>query len=100
MIEGYDPKKDQQRCIICNAKTAWCCATCTQGPMALVPLCPEVTTPKKGPNKGKQIAHMCLCKHRSDPNFFPKGKLSGGRPKRARGSPERDETSSEDEDGL
>ena len=100
MIDGYDLKKDQQRCIMCNRKTAWCCATCTQGPMALVPLCPEVTIPRKGPGKGSQIFHRCLCKHRSDPTFFPKGHRGGGRPKRARGAMELGESSSEDEDGL
>ena len=82
-VEGYTGGC-QQRCIWCNAKTAWVCATCTTGPMSLVPLCPEFTKARKGEHKGCHVSHMCLARHRSNPTFFPKGKR-GGRPKRARG---------------
>ena len=77
---------------------AWVCATGTTGPMALVPLCPEVTTARKGAHKGFQVAHRCLGNHRCNPSFFPKGKRGGGRPKRARGEAEEPEMESEDED--
>eukprot|EP00962_Isochrysis_galbana_P059971 scaffold33847_cov129-Isochrysis_galbana.AAC.4 len=33
----------QQRCVICNKKTSWCCATCSVAPGALVPICPAVS---------------------------------------------------------
>ena len=86
-IDGYTGGK-QQRCVCCNNKTAWVCATCTTGPMALVPLCPEISKVRKGPSRGQQVMHPCLGRHRCNPTFFPKGKRGGSRPKRARGPAE------------
>ena len=44
----------QQRCNICNRKTSWVCATCTQGPHALWPCCPEITR-KRGKGHGAAV---------------------------------------------
>ena len=99
-IDGYQGGK-QQRCIWCNSKTAWVCATCTTGPMALVPLCPEITKVRKGQYGGVQVAHQCLGRHRCNPTFFPKGKRGGGRAKRARGmfsDPDEEEFAEDAED--
>ena len=61
----------QQRCMLCNAPTIWCCRDCTSGALSLFPLCPKETRPKRGQNKGKVIKHQCLCKHRANPFFIP-----------------------------
>jgi hypothetical protein len=87
-VEGVDPKSGkgtrQERCIMCNKHTVWVCATCTEGAHALVPVCPEITRPRKGELRGCTIHHPCLGQHRCNPLFFPKGKrASGGKRKKA-----------------
>ena len=72
----------QERCVICNKDTSWVCATCTNGPQSLVPVCPE-TTKGRGKHAGVVTHHSCLDKHRCHPCIFPKGKAP--RAKRARG---------------
>ena len=98
-IEGLAWKPGMQmRCVCCNHHTAWVCATCTTGPQALVPLCPQSTTVRKGKHKGEvRRNHVCLDKHRCNPTFQPRGKRSGA--KRARPSPEQSSSSDRAADG-
>mmetsp|Transcript_26986 Transcript_26986/g.87181 ORF Transcript_26986/g.87181 Transcript_26986/m.87181 type:complete len:152 (+) Transcript_26986:109-564(+) len=49
----------QQRCVICNKKTSWCCATCSVAPGALVPICPVVSQ--------RDATHCCSGQHRAAP---------------------------------
>ena len=91
-VEGVDPKSGkgtrQERCIMCNKHTVWVCATCTESCNALVPVCPEVSRPRKGELRGCTIHHPCLGQHRCNPNFFPKGKRqTGGGKRKKSGSP-------------
>ncbi|KAL1528519.1 hypothetical protein AB1Y20_009862 [Prymnesium parvum] len=75
----------QQRCILCNNMTTWCCAACSAGPLALVPVCAEKTYVRHGPNKGKYVKHGCLQRHRDNPALLPTGRRRKGA-KRARGA--------------
>ena len=78
-IEGLQWKPGKHtNCEICNASTVWVCATCTTGANGLVPICPEVTVPKCGKNKGQKVEHPCLGKHRCQPNFRPRGRAPTG----------------------
>ena len=88
---GDDWKKGKQmRCMICNKDTVWVCSCCSTGASGLVPICPEYSIPRKGPNKGLKVMHACSHKHRMMPSFFPKGRCrTGGSCKRQR-SPEAD----------
>jgi len=56
----------QQRCVICDKKTSWCCATCSVAPSDLVPLCPAVSQ--------RDNTHDCSAQHRDAPLWFPHGK--------------------------
>ena len=68
----------QQRCIICDSKTIWCCATCTTGAFALVPMCPEATR-----WRGMGLTHHCLQRHRENPARLPRrrGQRGAKRPR-------------------
>ena len=82
----------QQRCICCNKKTIWCCGGCTTGPMALVPLCPEITKWRES-----ERGHNCLKRHRDNPALLPtrRGQKGG---KRARGAGRAGSASSDEEE--
>ena len=86
-IPGYVGGR-QQRCICCNRKTSYCCATCSTNPFALVPLCPEQTKVKadRGKvHKGQIIKHACLARHRSNPALM-RGTKAPRKAGRARGA--------------
>ena len=48
--------------MICNKKTTWCCAACSDGALQLFPLCPHQTN-----YKGDISARGCLEKHWENP---------------------------------
>ena len=88
-VEGIKWKQGmQRRCRLCNSDTTWVCGVCTTGPLNLWPLCPETSFPRKGPNRGTQVAHPCLSKHRLSPSWVPRCKRPGCGTKRGRGSPD------------
>lgn len=89
-LDSYKGGK-QQRCIICNERTIWFCTTCTTGPHALVPLCPEVSRGRRH-KAGFACTHRCLLKHMANPTYYPKGKRQS---KRARGSSDSDDAASQ-----
>ena len=96
-VEGYEGKPgSQQRCNLCNRKTSWVCATCTDGPFALFPVCPEVTTCRKGANRGNQCAHPCLGRHRCNPTFVKKKRKGGKRRRGGLGDDGGDDTDGSD----
>ena len=72
----------QLRCVMCNSSTSWVCKECSEGALQCVPICPSVTTVRKGKDKGKRVEHACLCKHVLNPTFYPRGKTFGGGRKR------------------
>ena len=85
-IEGYQKvqhgrqmKWPQQRCMLCNKHTSWCCSTCTNGLASLFPVCPEESN-----HRGDVSSHQCLRTHRANPTHTPKGKGRGGGAKRRR----------------
>lgn len=80
-INGYRGAR-QQRCILCNGHTVWCCRECTTGPFAIVPVCPVKTMVRVGPNKGKFLRHGCWNRHRANPALIPMRRQCA---KRARG---------------
>ena len=61
-------------CVDCNGFTAWVCAECSNGPGSLVAVCPEITKPTKGKDKGTTVRHFCLAHHCANPNVFRCGK--------------------------
>ena len=64
-IQGYSGGKDgRQKCMICNKKTTWCCAACSDGALQLFPLCPHQTN-----YKGDICARGCLEKHWENPAY-------------------------------
>ena len=67
---------------MCNSSTSWVCKECSEGALQCVPICPSVTTVRKGKDKGKRVEHACLCKHVLNPTFYPRGKTFGGGRKR------------------
>ena len=71
--ELWKPGK-QERCVDCNGFTAWVCAECSNGPGSLVAVCPEITKPTKGKDKGTTVRHFCLAHHCANPNVFRCGK--------------------------
>lgn len=83
-VKGFIGYK-QQRCILCNGKTSWCCQDCTAGPQALVPICPKVTV-GRGSNTGVPIKHGCLARHRANPALIP-GRRHAAKRVRGCGSP-------------
>ena len=89
----------QRKCVMCNKHTVWVCGCCTDGPFNLVPLCPEYTKARKGPNKGAKVEHICVSRHRLTPGWYPKGKRSKGT-KRKRSSPAPEPPSEDEEDGF
>ncbi|KAL1523664.1 hypothetical protein AB1Y20_018598 [Prymnesium parvum] len=91
-IQGYEGCK-QQRCILCNTKTSWCCRDCTTGPLCLVPVCPKETVVRRGPNQGKTVRHGCLARHRANPALLPTRRQGA---KRARSAPGNDGSQSSD----
>ena len=85
-IEGYtkvqhgqQQKWPQQRCMLCNKHTSWCCSTCTNGLSSLFPVCPAESN-----HRGTIGAHSCHATHCANPSFIPKGKGRGGGNKRRR----------------
>ena len=77
-IQGYSGGKDgRQKCMICNKKTTWCCAACSDGALQLFPLCPHQTN-----YKGDICARGCLEKHWENPACMPKGRSKTGGAKR------------------
>lgn len=73
-VEGITWKPGlQQRCVMCNAKTVWVCAECSDGPTALVPLCSQYTCSRAKGEKGSVTQHKCLELHSCRPSFFPRG---------------------------
>ena len=96
-VPGIEWKQGmQRRCLLCGKDTTWVCSVCTQGPLHLVPVCPEYTIIRKGSNKGAKVEHECLCKHRLQPGWFPKGKPRAQGTKRDRhGAAEADECEGE-----
>ena len=98
-ILGDDWKKGKQmRCMMCNKDTVWVCGCCSTGADGLVPICPEYSIPRKGPNRGNKVMHPCLHKHRAAPLFFPKGRCQGGGSCKRQRSPAADDLSVSDED--
>ena len=88
-VEGIKWKNGmQRRCRLCSADTVWVCGKCTAGPLQLWPICPEVSTPRKGTMKGKQVHHPCLSKHRLSPDWVPRCKKPGCGTKRKAGNPD------------
>jgi hypothetical protein len=89
-VEGLVWKKGmQRRCRLCSTDTIWVCGKCTTGPLALWPLCSQTSIARKGPQKGKQIHHPCLSKHRLSPTaWVPRCKHPHCGSKRAQGSPD------------
>lgn len=99
-ILGDNWKKGKQmRCMVCNHDTVWVCGCCSSGADALVPICPEYTIPRKGPNKGNKVMHSCVHKHRSAPLFFPKGRCRGGGNCKRQRSPDAADLELSDADG-
>lgn len=68
-VPGFTGYK-QQRCILCNNKTSWCCRECTTGPTSLFPICPKVTVGRSS-NTGIPVKHGCLSRHRLNPALIP-----------------------------
>lgn len=90
-IRGYCGGK-QQRCVLCNRFTVWCCATCTTGPMALVPVCPA-----RSNFRGVINIHYCHTRHISNPALLPGSRHRKGA-KRARANAAEEGTQSMDLD--
>ena len=63
MPAGTKKKSLQARCVMCNRSTSWCCAECTDGPDALVPICPETSKSRTKPGIINRSA--CLKLHRA-----------------------------------
>lgn len=95
-IKGFEGYK-QQRCILCNGPTTWCCRDCTAGPFALIPICPKETLSKRGKDKGKVVKHGCLARHRANPALIPQRRKSA---KRVRRAPATEGTQSAEEDDM
>ena len=79
VLHGRQMKWPQQRCMLCNKHTSWCCATCTNGVSSLFPVCPCESN-----HRGTIDTHSCHATHRASPSFTPKGKGRGGGSKRRR----------------
>ena len=97
--KGYKGGR-QQRCNVCNRKTSWVCAVCTQGTHALWPCCPEITR-KRGNGRGPAVKHNdCLARHRTDPDWIPRVKTRKAKRARAQAheEPEDDAGASDGEE--
>ena len=66
-------KTSALRCVVCSKKTSWYCVTCTDGPHALVPVCPSMTRGCKAGGKGG-CQHPCEMHHCKHPTFKKGGK--------------------------
>ena len=78
---GIIKKTAALRCVVCNKQTSWYCSACTEGPHAIVPVCPCTT---RGGGKGGAGCkeHPCEAFHCQHPSFRKSQK--GKRTKRAR----------------
>ena len=66
-------KSSALRCVVCSGKTSWYCVTCTDGPHALVPVCPTSTRGSHRGGKGG-CQHACEAFHCKHPTFKKGGK--------------------------